>query len=267
MINQLSFGMPTLIEKPGIRESVKLCTELGLDFIELNMNLPQYQIGIMDADELRKAAATNNISLTIHLDENLNVCDFNNRVADAYRHTVFGTIDLAKRMDVDILNMHMAPGVWFSLPDKRVYLFDLYRERYLEKLKVFREQCEKAIGASGIRICVENSGGYPSYLQDGVEILLESDVFSLTWDVGHDQAIQNADAPFLVKHAGRVAHMHIHDAIGARNHLVLGSGEVDLANHIRFAKEHDCRCVIETKSVDGLRESVSFLKTMLEQEI
>lgn len=264
MMNQLNFGMPTLIEKPGIREAVKLCTELGLDFIELNMNLPQYQIGIMDADELRKAAAANGIFLTIHLDENLNVCDFNNRVADAYRHTVFGTIDLAKRMDVVILNMHMAAGVWFTLPDKRVYLFDTYRDRYLEKLKLFREQCHKAIGGSGIRICVENSGGYQDFLRDGVEILLESDVFALTWDVGHDQAIQNADTAFIRKHADRIMHMHIHDAVGSRNHLVLGSGEVDLANCIAFAKEHDCQCVIETKTVDGLRESVSYLKTMFQ---
>jgi sugar phosphate isomerase/epimerase len=265
MMNQLLFGMPTLIERPGIRESVKLCTELGLDFIELNMNLPQYQIGIMDADELRKSATANGIFLTIHLDENLNICDFNNRVADAYRHTVFGTIDLAKRMDVDILNMHMAPGIWFTLPDKRVYLFDLYKDRYLEKLKLFRDQCEKAIGGSGIRICVENSGGYHAYLQDGVEMLLESQVFALTWDVGHDQAIQNSDSAFINSHASRVAHMHIHDAIGSSNHLVLGSGEVDLADRIRFAKEHGCRCVIETKSVDGLKASVSFLKTMLGQ--
>jgi hypothetical protein len=34
------FGMPTLIELYGLEETMELCLELGLDFVELNMNLP-----------------------------------------------------------------------------------------------------------------------------------------------------------------------------------------------------------------------------------
>lgn len=44
----ISFGMPTLIETSTLEECAKLCAELGLDFIELNMNLPQYQIPKID---------------------------------------------------------------------------------------------------------------------------------------------------------------------------------------------------------------------------
>lgn len=40
----LEFGMPTLIENCTLEENVALCRELELDFIELNMNMPQYQI-------------------------------------------------------------------------------------------------------------------------------------------------------------------------------------------------------------------------------
>ena len=34
----IDFGMPTLIENDSIESCVKLCKELSLDFIELNMN-------------------------------------------------------------------------------------------------------------------------------------------------------------------------------------------------------------------------------------
>ena len=40
----MDFGMPTLIENKNLEENVALCKELDLKFIELNMNLPEYQI-------------------------------------------------------------------------------------------------------------------------------------------------------------------------------------------------------------------------------
>ena len=44
----MEFGMPTLIEIYDLEESAKLCKELGLKFIELNMTFPQYQIAQME---------------------------------------------------------------------------------------------------------------------------------------------------------------------------------------------------------------------------
>ena len=40
----MDFGMPTLIENKNLEETVSLCKELGLQFIELNMNFPMYQV-------------------------------------------------------------------------------------------------------------------------------------------------------------------------------------------------------------------------------
>ncbi|HAV90015.1 MAG TPA: sugar phosphate isomerase/epimerase, partial [Eubacterium sp.] len=34
----MQFGMPTLIENRTLEDNVNLCKELGLKFIELNMN-------------------------------------------------------------------------------------------------------------------------------------------------------------------------------------------------------------------------------------
>ena len=40
----IQFGMPTLIENRTLEDNVALCSGLGMKFIELNMNFPEYQV-------------------------------------------------------------------------------------------------------------------------------------------------------------------------------------------------------------------------------
>ncbi len=49
----IDLGMPTLIELRSPEDCAELCRELGLQFVELNMNLPQYQTDQIDPDRLR----------------------------------------------------------------------------------------------------------------------------------------------------------------------------------------------------------------------
>ena len=100
--------MPTLIELPEIDDCAGLCRELGLQFIELNMNLPQYQVNTIDLVKFKEIAEKHKIYYTIHLDENLNVSDFNPFVSEAYRHTVRETIKMARYLDIPVLNMHLS---------------------------------------------------------------------------------------------------------------------------------------------------------------
>ena len=257
----MRFGMPTLIEIRQLEDTMKLCRELGLDFVELNMNLPDYQTDrLQDTEKLLQLKERYQIGYTIHLDENLNVCDFNKEVAAAYRNTVKRTIAAAKALDVPILNMHMNHGVYFTLPERKVELFAVYQEEYRDAWARFRCMCEEEIGDAGIRICIENTDGYRDYEKQAICELLESKVFGLTWDIGHSHSVQDVDEPFLMEHAERLWHFHIHDASGTKNHRALGTGEIDLIQRLRIADAHHCRCVLETKTVRGLRESVDWLR-------
>lgn len=95
----MDFGMPTLIENKDLEENISLCKELGLQFIELNMNFPMYQIPQLEETAyLKKLARENGIYFTIHLDENLNVCDFNPLVAEAYMETTERAIRVAEEI-------------------------------------------------------------------------------------------------------------------------------------------------------------------------
>lgn len=261
----MKFGMPTLIENKNLEESAMLCKELDLDFIELNMNLPQYQIEYLEnTDEFLKIAEQYGIFYTIHLDENLNFCDFNRAVSEAYYDTVKRTIYVAKKLQVPTINMHMNKGVYFTLPDKKIYLYEKYNINYMSDIKNFKKLCNEAIGDSDIKISIENTDGYLEYEKNAIGCLLQNKIFALTWDIGHSHTVNNIDERFILKHVNKLSHFHIHDAVGCKNHLTLGSGEINLKERLKIAEEYSCRCVIETKTITALRESVKYMEKYLE---
>lgn len=254
--------MPTLIEMKSLEACAALCKELDLQFVELNMNLPEYQVDGIGANAFAEIAQRYGIYYTIHLDENLNPCDFNAKVSDAYTDTVLRTIELAKQVHIPVLNMHLSKGVYFTLPEKKIYLFDKYWDIYLSKLTTFRDLCEKAIGGADIKICIENANGYWGlpYISKSVDVLIRSAAFALTFDIGHNAYADGSDEPLILGRANKLIHMHIHDAVGRHPHLPLGTGELDLRKYFSLADIYNCRVVLETKTVAGLKESVKWIK-------
>ncbi len=252
--------MPTLIETGALEDCAALCKELGLDFVELNMNLPQYQPDRIDRAHFAEIAEKYGIFYTVHLDENLNISDFNPHISAGYMQTVQETVELAKDLGAPVLNMHLSRGVYFTLPDRRVYLFSEYKEYYLQSILKFRDMCETAVGNSGILLCVENSDGFTDFQKEALEILLASPVFALTFDVGHNHSIGGADGDYILEKRSKLRHMHMHDAVGTKNHLPLGAGELEIEKYLNLGAEHNCRAVLETKTVDGLKSSVNWLK-------
>lgn len=258
---ELTLGMPSLIETKSIEECAALCSALGLQFIELNLNFPQYQPQFFQPERLKRLAAESDLFYTVHFDDNLNIADFNPYVAEGYRRTVREVIALAKVLEIPILNMHLSRGSHYTMPEKKIYFFQAYRDHYLQRILEFREECRREIGDSGIKICVENCGGFLDFQKEAIALLLDSPVFGLTLDVGHNYCAGFTDEPLILQHAGRLRHMHIHDAKnGKQDHLALGTGELDLCRYFELAEEHNCTVVLETKTIAGLRQSVAWLK-------
>lgn len=257
----MELGMPTLIECKTTEECAALCRALGLQFVELNMNLPQYQPGRIRAEELQAIAEKYRIYYTIHLDENLNVSDFNPYVAEAWRRTVRETIRLAGEISAPVLNMHLPRGVYFTLPDQKMYLFAQYKAQYLRSMKDFRDMCSEEAQGQDVRICVENSSGYADFQIEALDLLLQSPVFGLTFDIGHSHATGGQDASVILARKTRLCHFHLHDAAGRRDHLPFGEGEIKLSKYFALAGAYAPRAVLETKTIEGLQRSVTWLRS------
>ena len=270
----MQYGMPTLIENLTLNDNIELCKRLGLSFIELNMNFPEYQIDqIENVHIFKKSAEEAEIYYTIHLDENMNIADFNPLVAQAYLETVRRTIHVAKEF-IELknkygckeqpltLNMHMNHGIYITLPDKKVQMYERNFEVYMKSFKKFRCLCEEWIGDSDIVIAIENTDGFKDYEKMVIEYLLQSKVFVLTWDIGHSKATREMDLPFLMENVGKLKHFHIHDGKEQppTNHLALSDGEIDLKARLKLAKECLARCVLETKTIRAIEKSVEWLE-------
>ena len=280
--SKLHFGMPTLIELNSLKENVELCKKLKLNFIELNMNIPLFSVlGIEDENnfELKKIIEELNfyqkefgIYFTIHLDENFNFSDSNIYIKNAYLKTLKAVIKNSKKINCPIINMHLNKGIYFTLPTEKVFLFEKYKEEFNNSLEEFIKFCNCEISDSNISISIENTDGWTDFEKKSIEKILMNKNFSLTFDIGHSQAIGNIDQDFILKNKSKLKHFHIHDGTlpnaatkqFGKNHLQLGTGNINLKEKIYLAKETNSRCVIETKTVESLVESVKWITKSLD---
>ena len=266
-MEKLRLGMPTMIETESIRHCAQVCRELGLDFVELNLNFPQFLLHKLDAEQLNGIAAEYAVGYTIHLDDEMSVADFNPYVAYSYTRTVTEAVYLAKKIGVKKLNMHLSRGAKYTLPDRVIYFFDAYRADYLDNIRYFRDVCAETIGDSGIQILVENTAGFLPFQQEAVNALLESPAFGLTFDIGHNYCSGNMDEDFILEHSHRLSHFHVHDALeGGKDHRRLGTGNLDIGRYLSLAHRLGASVVLETKTIESLRDSVAWVRNWEESQ-
>ena len=257
----MKYGMPTLVECLDIYECRRVAVESGLDFIEINMSFPQYQPSSLDAAVLCEISRKDGIFYTIHADEMLNPFDFNPKVSECYFDVMRDTIRFAKESAIPVINMHLLKGVYVTLPGKVILLNDVYREKYIEKVRQFVKMCEKEIGGAPLKIAIENvdSNPFTESQLDALPIFLDSPVFALTLDTGHELCLDFKDSFVFERYPEKLIHMHLHDAKGKSAHLPFGEGDVRIKEKLSMLRNGDT-CLIEVKTIAGLKSSVEYLK-------
>ncbi len=113
-----------------------------------------------------------------------------------------------------------------------------------------------------MKICIENTGSFQHhFVATGISALLESPVFGLTYDTGHNAGGGFQQQLLIERHSERLTHMHLHDYSKTRgDHLPLGEGELNIAEYLRIAAKSNCGVVLEIKASDALRRSVFYLR-------
>jgi sugar phosphate isomerase/epimerase len=87
---------------------------------------------------------------------------------------------------------------------------------------------------------------------------MDSSVFALTLDTGHELCLSAVDAHVFSEYPERLLHLHLHDARGKSAHLPLGAGDVEVMKKISMLRGETC--LIEVKTLAGLAESVEYMK-------
>lgn len=256
----MKFGMPALVECKDITECVEVAKQNGLDFVEINMSFPQYIPQNSDVALYKKLALENGVFYTIHADEQMNPFDFNPDVSACYFKAMSDCIDFAKAIGAPIINLHLLKGVYVTLPDKVILLTDVYKDEYIARVRSFITMCEEKIGDANLKIAIENvdSNPFTTSQIDALRYFMESSVFALTLDVGHDDCMGGKDRHIFEKYPEKLAHMHLHDSDGKHPHLPLGSGKINVKEKLAMLSD-DSTCLIEVKTIAGLSESVKYL--------
>lgn len=260
MIN-LSYGMPQLMDVDGMEENFQLCKELGLDFVELNCNLPMCQPETMNVQYLNRLKQQYGVSCTIRLPEDLDLGHFNRRVREAHLKVLEEAIGVADRLGCKILNIHMNSGMEFKTPEGEIALYEKYESKYLDNIRASLELVDIWLGGTGVQIAIENTGVLDRrYIQKAVNELLKSGRFCLTFDVGHDYIACHKDQPFILNHRALIKHLHLHDATLERDHQPLYTGDVKIDEGLKLALENKTGVLIEVKTKSALETSVAKLK-------
>jgi sugar phosphate isomerase/epimerase len=256
----MRFGMPTLMELPDVNAAVDLCRGLGLSFIEINMNLPAFCPYNHPPGTLRRISADTGIGFTLHLPEELDMAAIHPVLRDAHVRLVQEAMQWAGKAGIGIVNMHLAGGVHFTLPDRKVWVYETDASGFVGRVLEAFDGLLKTAREHGLQLCVENCNFHRPHVRKAVERLAQMDGFRLTWDTGHNAGTGYLETPILERYSELIAHMHIHDFSSARDHQVLFSGTVNLDKAIHFASSRDIGAVIETKTVDSITESVRRLR-------
>lgn len=259
-----SLGMPALIEMPDLHRLVDLCQELELSFIELNMNMPDNCPEALDPLEVRDISRSTGIEFTLHSPDELDLGSLHPTVRDGHLSRMREALGWSSQAGVRVINMHMSPGIYFTLPDRRVWIYEQYIDEFTANLWRAYKEIIPLAKASGVQICTENVNNFDlPFIAQAIDELCYMDSFYLTWDVGHDARSDFREQKLLFKHVDRVKHMHLHDYNGKSDHQVPGTGILDIPGYLSFAREHDVRVLVEVKTPQALRESVKAVRGML----
>lgn len=257
----LRLGMPTLVEFYTLEENIALCKRLGLDFIELNMNLPVFLPESLPSEAIAECRRTYGIDFTVHLPEEIDLTSYHPVIRQGHLTRCKEAIEWAAAAGVSRVNMHIHNGIYFTLPDRKVWIHEQYEERFAGLLLESYLALWSHAQACGVQICIENAGNFHlPFIARGLARLSEHSGFALTWDVGHDAKADFREQPLIERMLPQVAHMHLHDVAGGSDHQLLYTGIVPIDERLRLADERQWTVVIETKTAGALAESVRRLR-------
>ena len=247
--------MPILVEFHSLSENIDLCKKLNLDFIELNLDIPYCFIDRLDTNSLK------NNNFTIHLSEKFDVGELNNSLRNFYLNEIEKIISFGIKYNIFKYNLHLDPGIHFSLPNKKIFIYEKYIDDYL---RAYEDSCNilsKIANKYNATILFENVK-VESYTLKVIDIIAKYDNLFFTLDLGHNIRYGNLAKEKFMEYSNKIKHIHLHDFNGSKDHQELFTGILNVKDELDFCKQHSLDVLIEVKRKEELINSVNKLRNL-----
>lgn len=247
--------MPILVEFHSLSENIDLCKKLNLDFIELNLDIPYCFIDRLDTNSLK------NNNFTIHLSEKFDVGELNNSLRNFYLNEIEKIISFGIKYNIFKYNLHLDPGIHFSLPNKKIFIYEEYIDDYL---RAYEDSCNilsKLANKYNSTILFENVK-VESYTLKVIDIIAKYDNLFFTLDLGHNIRYGNLAKEKFMEYSNKIKHIHLHDFNGSKDHQELFTGLLNVKEELNFCKQHNLDVLIEVKRKEELINSVNKLRNL-----
>lgn len=254
----LKIGMPILFEYDSLEDNIKLAKELGLDFIELNLNF-SYCRKALENGSAKQLLSENNLEATLHFYDEGDFASYP-EVVDAYLTLLDRYATLGEGF-VKLINVHLQRGPVVTISGIKNYIYKKeyndMKERYLASYHKADDICNK----HGIKMVIEDTDEIQPFME-AFYYDLYSEGFKFNYDIGHDNLANDVVLKLLDKLPLKFDEFHIHDANRKQCHLALGTGNVDLKFFKEMAIKNQAYALLEVKDSKDLRISVPYFRAL-----
>ncbi len=253
----MKLGMPQLFEFDSIEENLILAKELGLDFIELNLNFG-YCRKEMESGRLKELLNKYQLEATLHFFDEADFGSYD-EVVEAYFTLLKRYAYLGKGF-IKMINIHNIPGPVVTISGVKNYIYDKEYKEYIQRLIKNLKFAEAICKENGIQMVIENTN-IAEYMKKTYQDLSIAG-FQFTYDIGHDN--NDGDKLWEIYQDLNLAfkEFHIHDGNRKTCHLALGEGTIEIQKFKNLALKNNAYVVLEVKQKADLLISVPYFKNL-----
>lgn len=188
----------------------------------------------------------------------MGVGELNDSLRKFYLNEIEKIIAFVTQHNIAKYNLHLDPGIHFSLPDKKIFIYEEYLDKYLDAYRDSCSRLSKIAQKYNAMILFENVK-MESYTLKAVNIISEYDNLYFTLDLGHNVRYSNIAKQEFTKYNNKIKHIHLHDFNGTKDHQELFTGLLDIENELQFCREYNLDVLIEVKRKEELVNSINKL--------
>ena len=242
-------GFAATSASDGMEGVLNFAGSYNFSWVELSLNLPEFFPEAMPLGEWARygaRAAEMGVGLSAHAPEDISLIHLHEPVRRAGLGRLKEIMDWSHSSGVSRLTVHIGTSVYFTLPQGRQYLHQVYPERFMKILsESLRELRDYAVGK--VQLCVENVHYFgPRVVQEVLSDMLPQGGMYLTWDWGHSFGDLDHES-FMRAHRCYVRNCHVHDHDGRRDHLVVGDGCMNFPSYIEAVRDIHCPLIFEVR--------------------